>query len=58
MSHSLNRTSPKGGPFLGTCVKCGIGNIPLSKLHTHCPNPANITNNESLILIIKGSEND
>jgi len=27
MSHSLERTSPKGTPFIGTCTKCGRSNL-------------------------------
>ena len=53
--HSLRRTSPKGGPFIGTCTKCGVENIPLEKMHTPCANPANITQEEALMLAIKDS---
>lgn len=48
MSHSLSRTSPKGGPFIGTCTKCGTKDIPLDQMHEHCPNPANLSNADAL----------
>jgi len=53
MSHSLERTSPKGTPFIGTCTKCGRGNLTLADLHGHCVNPANITDNEALSLAVQ-----
>jgi hypothetical protein len=28
MTHGLERTSPKGGPFLGRCIYCGKENLP------------------------------
>ena len=55
MSHSLNRTSPKGGRFLGTCTKCGVENIPLARMQEECANPANFTQEEALIHAIKGT---
>jgi hypothetical protein len=48
MSHSLSRTSPKGGPFIGTCTKCGMTDIPLPRMHEHCVNPANLSDDEAL----------
>ena len=50
MSHSLERTSPKGQPFVGTCMKCGLTDVPLNRVHEHCANPANITDDEALII--------
>jgi hypothetical protein len=53
--HSLERTSPKGGPFLGTCTKCGKTNVSFAiAVDEECPNPANITQNEALLMAIKG----
>ncbi len=54
MSHSLKRTSPKGGPFIGYCTKCGQEDIPLSKLHDHCPNPADFSDEDALMRAITG----
>lgn len=52
--HALNRTSPKGGPFFGTCFKCGTENLPASAVGKPCANPANITRNEALLMAIEG----
>lgn len=55
MSHALERTSPKGGPFIGRCMKCGLTEIPLTKMHEPCPNPANFSNGEVLLRAITGA---
>lgn len=36
MTHGLERTSPKGGPFLGRCVYCGKENLPPSAALEAC----------------------
>lgn len=54
MSHALKRTSPKGGPFFGCCMKCGQEDIPLERMHEDCPNVADLSNGEALIFAIKG----
>jgi hypothetical protein len=54
MSHALERTSPKGGPSIGTCMKCGQQDIPLKQMGDECPNVANLTDDEALILAVKG----
>jgi len=33
--HALVRTSPKGGPFFGTCLKCGLTNWVISPLNMY-----------------------
>ncbi len=54
MSHSLRRTSPKGPgqSFIGTCTKCGVENIPLNRMREECANPANLTDNDALMIAI------
>lgn len=56
MSHSLERTSPKGGPFIGTCTQCGTTDIPLNRMHEKCSNPANLSGDEALLLAIRGGD--
>lgn len=51
--HALRRTSPKGGPFLGTCMQCGETGLPSNAVLKPCTNPANLTQDESLLLAIK-----
>lgn len=60
MSHSLRRTSPKGPgqSFIGACTKCGIENIPISRMHEECVNPAGLNNEETLMLAIKDFSHD
>ena len=52
MMHALKRTSPKGGPFIGQCTKCGVRDIPLKRIGEECANPANITKDEALMRAI------
>jgi len=53
VSHSLRRTSPKGGPFTGTCTKCGREGIALADMHGGCPNPANLSDGDALMIAIR-----
>lgn len=55
MAHALTRTSPKGPgeKFIGTCMKCGQTGIPLSSIEDRCENPANLTQEETLIIAIE-----
>lgn len=36
MTHGLERTSPKGGPFLGRCRYCGQTNLPPRAVLDYC----------------------
>jgi hypothetical protein len=36
MTHGLERTSPKGGPFLGQCRYCGQADLPMSAALDRC----------------------
>lgn len=54
--HALRRTSPKGGPFIGTCTKCGIGGLSLSEMHQECSNPANLSSDETLLIAIGATD--
>jgi hypothetical protein len=58
MTHSLIRTNPIGQPFVGRCFKCGVENIPLAKMRDECPNPANITESEAVLVVIEGCDDD
>jgi hypothetical protein len=37
MTHGIERTSPKGGPFLGMCRYCGAENLPMRAALEPCP---------------------
>lgn len=56
--HSLERTSPKGGPFFGTCTKCGQTDLPIAAVGWPCVNPANISQDEALMMAIRGPTKD
>lgn len=55
-NHALNRTSPKGGPFIGTCFKCGTENLPAEAVAWPCVNPANLTPDEAVVIAITEGE--
>ena len=53
--HALERTSPKGGPFIGTCMKCGKPGLTPADFHKNpCVNPAGLTQQEVVIMAIEG----
>lgn len=54
--HALLRTSPKGGPFIGTCMKCGKQGLSSSQMWEACANPGGMTNDQTLIDAIKGDD--
>ena len=56
MRHSLiNRTSPKGQPFIGTCAACGKQGLTFKTMNEEgCPNQRNMTNEEALLEAING----
>jgi hypothetical protein len=56
VTHALERTSPKGGPFLGTCCLCGATNLPMRAALEPCPNPRGVTSDEALMQAIRGPE--
>ncbi len=51
-NHALNRTSPKGQPFVGTCFKCGMENLPAEAVAWPCENPANLSQGEALLVAV------
>lgn len=48
-THSIERTSPKGGPFLGTCRLCGKENLTMADALMPCPNPRKVTADDALL---------
>jgi hypothetical protein len=53
-THSLERTSPKGGPFIGRCVLCGVEWLPSSAALAMCENPGLVNEDEALLRAIEG----
>ena len=61
MKHLLvNRTSPKGEPFVGTCAACGKQGLTLEATRDDddCPNQRGMTKEQALIEAIEGDEQD
>lgn len=52
--HALERTSPKGGPFIGTCRLCGTPNLPGEAIWQECPNQRGLTNEEAIVESVIG----
>lgn len=52
MTHSLTRTSPKGGPFFGQCIKCGQLNLPASAATRPCPCDAIVSDDQALVFLV------
>lgn len=47
--HSLERTSPKGERFVGTCTLCGTTGLTTANLNDECPNQRGLTQDEALV---------
>lgn len=56
MTHSLERTSPKGPgqKFVGTCRLCGQTGLTLASMIEECPNQRGLSQDEVLIEAITG----
>jgi hypothetical protein len=54
--HSLNRTSPKGHSFVGTCALCGKPNLTISDMNTECENTRGLTQDEAVVEAILGPQ--
>jgi hypothetical protein len=59
MKHLLiNRTSPKGTPFVGTCAACGKPGLTLddAAMDEECPNQRGLTRETALLEAIEQEE--
>lgn len=56
--HALSRTSPKGQPFIGVCMKCGIPGLALKDVVTPCVNPAGLDASETFELAMRNLTKD
>lgn len=55
--HALERTSPKGQPFIGTCRKCGREGLTFKDMaNDECPNVRNMTDSEVLLEALGSKE--
>lgn len=53
-THALTRTSPKPGPFIGRCTRCGIDGLGPTSCFEPCENIKAMTNNDALMRSIIG----
>lgn len=52
--HSLERTNPKGVPFIGTCVLCGRTGLTKSDMNTECENIRGLSSDDAVLEAISG----
>lgn len=51
--HALERTSAKGGPFVGRCMSCGKENLTLTDMaRQYCD--GNLSQEDALLRAVKG----
>lgn len=54
MTHSLQRTSPKGVDFIGFCTLCGKDGLTMSQANETCDNVAGKTREEAFMDAVIG----
>jgi hypothetical protein len=50
--HAIERTSPKGDPFVGTCFRCGKTGLTISQSQDYCENTSGMSEDEALLAAI------
>lgn len=50
----VNRTSPKGQPFVGTCAACGVTGLTFETMRSECENVRGMTQEQALIEAVIG----
>ena len=55
MKHSIERTNPKGVPFIGVCVLCGERDLSFEDATKDCPNVRGLSPDEAVIEAIQGT---
>lgn len=61
MTHSLKRTSPFGGPFVGICIKCGEPDLGMGAALEPCKADAIMSDEQALLICLEeyqGPENE
>lgn len=54
MKHHIERTSPKGAAFLGTCRLCGAANLTMADAMNDCPNVRGLSETAALLETLSG----
>ena len=55
-THSIERTSPMGEKFIGTCVLCGTAGLTIGQAREACANPRNVSQEQSIMDAIEGNQ--
>jgi hypothetical protein len=50
----VNRTSPKGGEFIGTCAACGKTGLRMEDIKGECENLRNLSQEQAVIEAVAG----
>lgn len=50
----VNRTSPKGQPFVGTCAACGKAGLTFATVNEDCENQRGMTPEQALLEAVNG----
>ena len=58
VKHHIKRTSPKGEPFLGTCILCGQTNLKSQDALKDCPNTRDLTAEQAMVEVISGPKDE
>lgn len=53
--HAIERVSPKGDAFVGTCWQCGKTGLTLADAQESCENVAALTETDSLLMAIEAN---
>ena len=53
MTHAIKRTSRKGLPFVGRCIKCGEEELPMKAAQQQCPADAIMSDGQALMEILE-----
>lgn len=53
MSHAITRTSPKGGPFIGRCIKCGAEGLGMGAPLENCPADGIVSDEQVLMEMLE-----
>jgi len=48
-THLLDRTSPKGTDFIGTCRLCGARDLRMAQANEPCANPQRLSIDEAIV---------
>lgn len=55
MQHHIERTSPKGQPFVGTCRLCGKSGLRMSAALEDCENVRGLSKADALVETLTGT---